>query len=85
MTLININDSYFYYRKVPFYINDYYQYIVSLLKRVLEVDNLDVNIILGHHRYCFENSHKTLSLNINNEHTLVKEGVPGGTERHWVR
>lgn len=84
MTLLNINGSYFYYRTAPRYINDYYQYIVTLLKRVLEVDNLDVNLILGHHRYRFANSqkNKTLSLNINYEHTLVKEGgrsVPPGT------
>lgn len=55
--------------------SDYYRYIVFLVKTVLtENESLYVNIIIGNNHYIFNNGKKTIKLNLNYEHTLVKEG-----------
>jgi len=56
-------------------INDYYQYIVELIKKFL-INNkeLEINIILCNENYLFNNNNKILRIGINYEHTLVKKG-----------
>jgi len=59
---------------VSYFVNDYYQYIVSILKYVLDNNDLSINIILGNNESEFNNKNKTIKIDINYEHTLVKEG-----------
>lgn len=47
MTIIKIEGSNIVITHTPEYVNDYYQYIVSLLKYIIEKNKLCVNIILG--------------------------------------
>ena len=56
------------------YIKDYYEYILSILKYIIDKNNLSINIILGYGEDDFKNSNKTIKIAINYEHTLVKEG-----------
>ena len=63
--------------------NEYYQYIVSLLKFIINKNNLSINIILGDQDYNFHNENKTIKIDINYEHTLVKKngrGVSSNTQ-----
>jgi len=55
-------------------VNDYYQYIISVLKYIIDKNNLSINIILDNGEYNFNNNNKTIKITINYEHTLVKEG-----------
>jgi hypothetical protein len=59
---------------VPHYVKDYYIYILSIIKYVINKNNLSINIILGNIIYNFDNTNETLKININYEHTLVKKG-----------
>ena len=59
------------------WINEYYQYIVSLLKLIINKNNLSINIILGDQDYNFHNENKTIKIDINYEHTLVKKNGRG--------
>ena len=80
--LIKINNSSILISNKYKYVNDYYQYIISLLKFIIDKNNLSVNIILGGDKYNFNNNNKTIKICINYEHTLVKEGgrsVKNGT------
>ena len=56
------------------HVNDYYHYILSLLKYVIDKNNLSINIILDGGEYNFSNNNKIIKIAINYEHTLVKEG-----------
>ena len=40
---------------VSYFVNDYYQYIVSILKYVLNNNDLSINIILGNNESEFNN------------------------------
>jgi len=72
--LYNANTSVLYYKENYGIINDYYQYIVKIIQKILD-QNLDLNInITMNGNYNFNNSNKTLNININYEHTLVKKG-----------
>jgi hypothetical protein len=55
-------------------INDYYQSIVEIIKKILtNTTNISVNIILGDPPHnIFNNKNKTIIINLNWEHTLVK-------------
>lgn len=65
------------YEDSKWIINDYYQHIVCLIKQILENNpNLNLNIILSHN-HIFKNTNKTIIININHEHTLVKKGGRG--------
>ena len=67
---------------LPVYVDDYYEYILSILKYIIDKNNLSINIILDGKEYNFKNNNKTIKIAINYEHTLVKEGgrsVPKGT------
>lgn len=55
-------------------VNDYYEYILSILKYIIDKNNLSINIILNGGEYNFRNNNKTIKVAINYEHTLVKEG-----------
>jgi hypothetical protein len=80
MSLIKVNKSYIFCENHVSCVNDYYQYIVSLLKSILINDELSINIILGNGNgngngdSIFNNKNKTLRIGINYEHTLVKKG-----------
>ena len=87
MTIIKIEGSNIVITHTPEYVNDYYQYIVSLLKYIIEKNKLCVNIILGNINHIFDNKNKNIFININYEHTLVKEGgrdVPNETPKGIV-
>lgn len=56
------------------YVNDYYQYVVSLFIRLLKDKELPINIIIGDHDITFPNKNKLVRVHINYEHTLVKQG-----------
>lgn len=69
----NINDSYLcYHSEYTYYVNDYYQMIVELIKSFLNKESLKINITLCAH-YNFNNNNKTVNININFEHTLLKQ------------
>jgi len=84
--LVTINKSCIYFINNCNTINDYYQYIVILNKKFLE-NNTDINININFtsENYTFPNENRTIRINFNYEHTLVKingrgaEGSPLGT------
>ena len=80
--IFNINNSFLYYEDNYGIINDYYQMIVEIVKKILcNNSNLNINITLCN-TYNFNNNNKTITININYEHTLVKingRSVPQNT------
>jgi len=58
-------------------IREYYLYVVELFKAAISKLNLNSNFIFGNYPHDFKNEFKTLRLDIQNEHTLVK---PGGRD-----
>ena len=58
----------------PKYVNDYYEYILSIVNYIIDKNNLSINIILDGEEYNFRNNNKTIKIAINYEHTLVKKG-----------
>jgi hypothetical protein len=74
--IFNANNSFLYYKENLGIVNDYYQNIVNLIKKILYNNpDLRINIILSHDcNYNFGNMNKTILININYEHTLVKIG-----------
>ena len=69
-------------------VNCYYEYVVSLIGKILSENNaLTINVILGKFDYDFDNTNKTIKIDINYEHTLVKTGgrsVPRNTPKGVV-
>ena len=55
-------------------VKHYYEYILSIVKYIIDKNNLSINIILDGEKYNFRNNNKTIKIAINYEHTLVKEG-----------
>lgn len=56
-------------------VDDLYQKVVGLCKDILiKNTNIKVNLSLCNNSYIFDNDNKTIRLNINYEHTLVKVG-----------
>ena len=80
--IYNTHHSFLYYKENLGIINDYYQNIVALIKNILDSHSeIHINIAIGEY-YHFNNNNRTLIININYEHTLVKRGgrdVPDGT------
>ena len=74
MNLLKINNSIISISDQKHYKLDFYQYILSILKFIINKNDLSINIILGCHEYNFENKNKSIKININYEHSLVKEG-----------
>ena len=58
-------------------LNDYYQYIISIIKYIIEKHKISSNIVLNNNNYCFNNEEETIRININIEHTLIKENGRG--------
>jgi hypothetical protein len=71
--LLIVQKSFIYTEIDIYYVNSYIQYIIELLKIIIIKHNLNINIILGNSNYGFNNNNKTLKMNINWEHTLVKK------------
>ena len=85
---LTINKSCIYFINHSNTINDYYQYIVSLFIIFLENNtdiNINININFSSENYTFPNDNRTIRINFNYEHTLVKingrgaKGSPVGT------
>ena len=77
MTIVlkNIKKSNICYDNNPIhYVKDYYNYIVNLIEKVLLIEDININIIIGNYSYIFKNNNKILHINLNYEHTLVKKG-----------
>lgn len=73
--MFNTNNSFLYYNKNVGITNDYYQNIVNLIKQILNNNpDLHINIILCNCNHNINNMNKTILININFEHTLVKIG-----------
>lgn len=56
------------------HIREYYRYCTSLLRERLEKQTEDTNIILGPYNVVFPNQNRVVRLDLQVEHTLVKEG-----------
>lgn len=73
--IFQANQSYLYYENNYGIINDYCQNIVDILKQILtNHPEISMNIALCNNSYPFNNHNKTLRIDINYEHTLVKKG-----------
>jgi hypothetical protein len=77
MLLLKENESNILISEYGTYLKDYYLYILSIIKYVINKNNLSINIILGNMIYDFNNNNKTIKIDINYEHTLVKKGGRG--------
>ena len=42
------------------YVNEYYEYILSIVNYIIDKNNLSINIILGGEEYNFRNNNKTI-------------------------
>lgn len=70
----SIKESFILYdRNYTFYIKDYYNYIVKLLRKILMNNDYRINVLLNYN-YNISNSNKNILIGINFEHTLVKIG-----------
>ena len=58
-------------------VREYYLYCVNLFKEILSNNNYNVNIIFGDFYVDFNNDFKTIKIDIQYEHTIVK---PGGRD-----
>ena len=73
--LLKIHNSYLYYIDKCDLINDYYQNIIDLIKKILYNNKqIEINIIFGSTNVDFNNNNKIIRINLNWEHTLVKQG-----------
>ena len=73
--LFNIHDSCLWYKEDCGIINDYYQYIVGLIKMfMIQNPEMRVNILFFNDQYDFGNNNRTIRIQINYEHILVKQG-----------
>jgi len=81
--IIEKKDVCFFYHNDIGIVNDYYQMIVEIIKKIIHNNHLfNLNIVLCNNEYNFENNDKTIKISINYEHTLVKIGgrsVPENT------
>ena len=75
MIIEKINNSFLCYTDTQvIHTREYYNYIVGLLKNWLYSNTEDINIIFCDYFFDFKNNNKTLKIDIQCEHTLVKEG-----------
>lgn len=77
---IRVNNSFIHIYKSPRWVQDFLDYIVSLLKYVIIKHDLSINIIIGNNAckykdtgHNFKNNNKQIQININYEHTLLKD------------
>ena len=78
--IVEIKNNYLYYddiNNISTIIRNYYSYIVEVLKELLTCPDIsNINIILGHNNFKFDNSNKTYKIFYNIEHTLIKQESP---------
>jgi hypothetical protein len=75
MIIDKINNSYLCYtNNQVIHTREYYNYILVLLKEWLSKSDVNLNVIFGNYFFDFKNNNKTLKIDIQCEHTLVKEG-----------
>ena len=75
MNVEQVNKSYIYYNESTFmHIRQYYLYCVGLLRKTLAQTDVAINIIIGNYKIKFPNKFPTYKIDIQYEHTLVKQG-----------
>ena len=75
MILDKVKNSYIFYTdNQVIHTREYYNYCVLLLKKWLNEIDENLNVIFGDYFYDFGNSNKTIKVDIQCEHTLVKDG-----------
>jgi len=75
MIIDKIKNSYIIYtNNQVVHTREYYNYCVSLLKKWLNDIDDDLNIIFGDYNFDFDNPNKIIKVDIQCEHTLVKNG-----------
>lgn len=82
--IYNANNSFFYFKEdnTNNMISDYYYFIVDIIIKIIQNLNKPINICLSCDNYVFNNRNKTIKIDINYEHTLVKtqgRDIPFGT------
>ena len=74
MELESIKNSCILYEKnYTFYIKDYYNYVVKLVKKILTNNDYGINVLFNYYNN-IPNNNKNIVIGINFEHTLVKIG-----------
>jgi len=74
MLLEKISKGAIYYNnQQPKFTREYYYYCVKLLKSYLINSNKEINIIFGEYEFDFQNELRTLKIDFQYEHTLVKQ------------
>lgn len=82
MILEKVKNSYIYYTdNQVIHTREYYYYCVGLLKKWLFEITEDLNVIFGNYNFDFSNQNKTIKVDIQCEHTLVKDGGRSVTEK----
>lgn len=75
MIIEEIKNSFILYNENhDIHIREYYLYCVGLIKKRLNDYDDNINIIFGNYQTTFPNKNKTIHIDIQCEHTLVKEG-----------
>ena len=75
MLVQNIGDSFVCFNdECDVHIREYYLYCVSIVKKWIIKNELKTNVIIGNYTVEFHNELKTFKIDIQCEHTLVKEG-----------
>jgi hypothetical protein len=73
--IFQVNKSFIGYNEdIPMYIHDYFYHIVSIISKILNNNNISINVIVGDCYDSFNNDLKTIKIYINYEHTLVLKG-----------
>lgn len=67
------NSNIIFHKDYIFYVKDYYNYIVKLLRKILKNNDYNINILINYD-YNINNINKNIKIGINFEHTLVKIG-----------
>ncbi len=73
--IFQVNKSFIGYNEnIAIYVHDYFKYIISVISKILNDNNISINVIVGNCYDSFNNELKTIRIYINYEHTLVKKG-----------
>jgi hypothetical protein len=72
--ILNTHNSFLYYEDNLGVVDDYYKMIVELVNNfLLNNPEISVNVTICNNNYKFNNENKTIKIDINFEHTLVKK------------
>lgn len=85
MDLLKVNESYIYGNVLSntSITSDYDAYILNIIKSVITNNKVELNInFITNNNFNFNNNKKTLIININYEHTLVKQNAPNEKSTH---